>query len=184
MGFDNIPPGPDDIGGYSSASRNNLYGGQIGVSMHRPLMELLPGLGVKLDLKAAFMANSARNQQDLSDPKASQQFISTSVNRTAFAGMVDAGVRLTYSPWPFLTIHGGYQMVWLTGVATAAHNLGNLGSISTSGTVLFHGPTVGATLTVLARSIHEESRQSVKQICRSAGARGGPAPCGADLISF
>ncbi len=36
----------------------------------------------------------------------------------------------------------------------------------------------------LARSIHEESRQSVKQICRSAGARGGPAPCGADLISF
>ncbi len=135
----------DICGFYTGRVRNNLYGAQFGVAARRPLPELIPGLGLVWDVKLGLFANSARSNQFIVDEAAGLS-LNTSVRRTVFAGMIESGLRVTYEPWQYLVLHAGYQFTWFTGVATAANNLGNFHTIGTSGSLLLHGPAVGATL--------------------------------------
>lgn len=140
------PAGTGDVGFYTGRTRNRLWGAQIGVVLDRPLIEFWwPGFGVRLEMKAGLLANHAKNEQFVTETETGNT-LSTSATRTGFAGMIESGIRLTYSPWRYVEIHGGYQFTWLKGVVTAPNNAGNFHAINTSGSVLFHGPTVGATI--------------------------------------
>ncbi len=136
-----------DEGFYTGRSRNRMWGGQIGVALDRPLVEFWwPGFGLRFDMKAALLANHVKNEQFIQSNRNGDNQLSTSDTRTGLAGLIEGNFKLTYSPWQFVELHAGYHFTWIKGVATAVNNAGNFFTVSTSGSVMFHGPILGATV--------------------------------------
>ncbi|MFO0898092.1 MAG: hypothetical protein U0836_11770 [Pirellulales bacterium] len=141
-----IPPLAAIVG--STQADNNLLGFQLGAD------GVLYDMGrFRLDgiAKAGIYGNLAQNQSALiglpiPGPLAFQH------NTTSVAFEADARLGGTYFVTDRFSVRGGYQVLWLEGVALAAKqinvsNWNTLRGVSTSGSPFYHGAYVEAGLT-------------------------------------
>jgi hypothetical protein len=129
------------------ASRNTLWGGQIGVQGRYPL--LTEDLFVGGVVKSAYLHNATKNRFTLV-----QQ-----IGRTFGAGDRDGqntwafelGMDLRYNVHSWVTVLAGYQGLWLRRVAHATDQLNRFNLITRGGdirarSVWFHGPRVAIVI--------------------------------------
>jgi hypothetical protein len=141
-----IPPLASIVG--STQADNNLLGFQVGAD------------GVLYDMgrfrfdgiaKAGIYGNLAQNQSAIVGipvPGA----LAFSHDTTDLAFEADARIGGTYFLTDRFAVRGGYQVMWLEGVALAAEQIavtdwGNLRGVDTSGSPFYHGAYVEAMLT-------------------------------------
>lgn len=130
---------------------NNLYGGQIGANV------ILWDHGGPLTItslnKAGLYLGDSQNTGNFTatDGPNSMTFAGNGHSRqAAFFGEV--GVVANWQLNDHLSIRGGYQLYWLTGVALAANQpyatdlVGGTGGINAGGNTFMHGPSAGFQL--------------------------------------
>jgi hypothetical protein len=136
------------------ATDNDLWGGQLG---GLGTYTVLPDWWIDCEIRAALCQNFAEQVTSFAqvDEFGNTTFVSQSKREgvTSFVGelSVTSNVRIGR----YLVLRGGYQVVWLESVAVAAENFSNdvarltLGpsQINSDGTLVFHGPHLGALLT-------------------------------------
>ena len=159
--FTSIPPGAPSFNGtdaFITTTGNELYGGQLGCDLmlwNRGQRIRVNGVG-----KAGVFFNQAfqRSIVTTTAPAGSPGFspinttISQSIQRTSFFGELGGNATVDLTNW--LSWRVGYNVFWLSGVATPAQQLsvatvdpstGNVASngINTAGSVLLHGVNTG-----------------------------------------
>jgi hypothetical protein len=125
---------------YNIATRNNLYGAQIGMEIDR----CWGRFGLDTVVKAGLYANDAKQRQFVTDFPAglfirnffTQAPNSTSKANTAFVGEI--GITGTYDLTCNLAFRAGYNMLWIEGVALAPNQL-DFTNTPTSGTAVLTG---------------------------------------------
>lgn len=135
------------------STHNHLFGGQIGVLLD---YWITPRWWAECEVKTGLYHNSARMRNvfaQASGPVLNVNDDRVSNGRAAFLGelMASCNVRVTCD----LVVRVGYQMLWVDGVAVAEENFSSNFSvqsqgtpkINTNGTMLFHGPHLGMSLT-------------------------------------
>ena len=128
-------------------THNHLYGFQIGADA-----SLKPTCRFHIDglIKAGIFGNAANQTSSFSDP-ASDLSATASGSHTAFLG--ELGLIGTYQLTKHAALRGGYQVMWIAGVALAPTQIpstnlgGGTASIETSGNLFYHGATVGLDIT-------------------------------------
>ncbi len=159
--FTSIPAGAapfDGTDAFTTTTGNELYGGQLGCDLmlwNRGQRIRVNGVG-----KAGVFFNQAfqRSNVTTTSPSGSPAFlpinttISQSIQQTSFFGEVGGNATVDLTDW--LSWRVGYNLFWLSGVATPANQLsvatvdpgtGNVATngINTSGSVLLHGVNTG-----------------------------------------
>lgn len=136
-------------GYYTFATRNNLYGGQIGMALK--LWDHGGPFRINCLGKAGLYGNTATNQYDIIDSTGRYNLLSTDRSSPlAFVG--DINLTATYQITNHLALQGGYQLLWLQGVAvagdqTAAINIANHNGIADNGGVFYHGAMASVNFT-------------------------------------
>lgn len=139
-----IPAGPSS--GVSIGSSNDLFGLQIGADTI--LWSNGRRFRIESAIKAGVYGNSAGSSLLLGDPSGGGGFAATnSRGHAAFVGDLNfTGVYQLSDRW---AVRGGYQLLWLSGVAVASEQLKDVnvlaGDLNTNVThgAFFHGATVG-----------------------------------------
>ena len=126
---------------YDYRTENNLYGGQVGAMIR--LLDTCGPLQITLVPKAGIYATTVRNEYTAPAIAASNRD-----DRASFVG--DVGVLATYCVTEHLSVQGGYQLLWVDGVAVggsqpAALNPNTQEGINSSGSAFYHGATAGVT---------------------------------------
>jgi hypothetical protein len=131
---------------YDIDTDNNLYGAQLGLRVRRQRSRL----GCELVGKAGIFGNDASQRQFvtdfpppflLRDPRGDRE------SQVAFLG--ELGLSLTYQLTDRWTLRGGYNVMWLEGVATAPDQLdfsfrADSGTdLNTEGGLFLHGANAG-----------------------------------------
>lgn len=132
------------LGNYSVATQNRLYGGQVGLDA---LLFDGPCWRVNAVGKAGIYGNSSDQVTRTAGIGGALPFINYTGNQTSFVGEfgVNAGYRMTDN----LTLIGGYNLLWVNGVALAPDQLAatniatGVGTLANNGNVLYHGVNVG-----------------------------------------
>jgi hypothetical protein len=108
---------PGDFDGiFQLAGFNDLLGFQIGADAH--LLQQGP-FSVNMFLKAGIYDDLARNAFAYDSIALADHYVNgASANNLAFCG--ELGITLTYDLTERLSIRGGYQLLWLDGVALAS----------------------------------------------------------------
>src|SRR4029078_1747504 len=128
---------------------NHLYGGQVGGDFR--LWRLTGPLSVNSSMKAGLYSNSASNAFDLR-PSTGGAFPSGRGD-TDLAFVGDVNIKCAYKFTQHLALSGGYQLLWIDGVALASENAAastaasTQALIHTSGDVFYHGATAGLDVT-------------------------------------
>lgn len=153
-----VPPQFNGSDAFTTTTGNELYGGQLGCDLmlwNRGQRIRVNGIG-----KAGVFFNQAfqRSNVTTTAPAGSPGFtpinttISQSIQHTSFFGELGGNATVDLTNW--LSWRVGYNVFWLSGVATPANQLsvatvdpgtGNVASngINTSGSVLLHGVNTG-----------------------------------------
>lgn len=126
---------------------NNLYGGQIGANYRATFSDRL---AIDLGGKAGLFGNDCSfDATALSPLSRDPATTSGSTCQTSFVGEVNltGTVRLADNVW----VRGGYQVMWLTGVALAmdqlpTSNFGGTSKVDAQGDVFYHGAYAGLEL--------------------------------------
>ena len=159
--FTSITPGVAPFSGadvFTTTTGNELYGGQLGCDLmlwNRGQRIRVNGVG-----KGGIFFNQASQQSNVNTtaPAGSPGFtpinttISQSIQQTSFFGEIGGNATVDLTNW--LSWRIGYNVFWLSGVATPANQLsvatvdpgtGNVATngINTSGSVLLHGVNTG-----------------------------------------
>ncbi len=119
------PPGPDSGGEawYDLRTRNYMTGAQLGGDAW---LCLLPGLRIGLDVKAGIYGNNVKSNTNMWGHDPFDNFVgfinpeALGNDKVSFIG--ELGLMFTYQFTHSLTFRGGYQMMWVEGVATALDN--------------------------------------------------------------
>lgn len=130
---------------FDTTTRNNLYGVQVGA-----ITRILDGggpLAISCASKAGIYGNAAANHWNVNSTllSADQQ------DQFAFVGDVNALANYRISD--HIAFQGGYQLLWIEGVAVAGdqfaamHQQTTHDGINSTGGAFFHGATAGLTLT-------------------------------------
>src|SRR5690606_38847911 len=124
---------------------NDLFGAQIGTDL---AICLTPRLRVAAEVEAGLYGMRALNTTVVSGPN-----LTTLVERIKdedVAFVSEAGVTALYRATPRLTFRGGYQLLFLDGVALATENFNTASPfvlretfVDTDGDVFYHGVTGG-----------------------------------------
>lgn len=135
----------------SIGTSNQLIGGQIGL-LSQFLMQ--PGCWIDFGVKGGIFQNGVDLSRSYRSEADSVTAVtgSDSVNRTSFIG--DLSLQFNYQFAPSWTFYGGYNAMWVTGIAVAAENFESDTSIlllgpthaDHSGQMLYHGPNIGLVL--------------------------------------
>lgn len=146
-----LPPGEDSGGDglYDLRTRNFMTGAQLGGDMW---LCLLPGLRLGLDGKGGIYGNNVKVNTTIDghDPYDNYiAFISPEAlgnDKVSFIG--ELSLLLTYQLTHSITFRGGYQMVWVEGVATALDNFNpditqRIPTMADGGSLFYDGFTVG-----------------------------------------
>lgn len=146
------PPGEIDSGGealYTLRTRNYITGAQLGGDVW---VCLVPGLRIGLDAKAGVYGNNVKANTSLVSDDPFDDFggffpEALGNDKVTFIG--ELGFLLTYQLTHNFTFRGGYQMMWVEGVATALDNFnptiaGRIPFLSDGGSLFYDGFTVGA----------------------------------------
>jgi hypothetical protein len=130
----------------SISSHNHLYGGQIGVDAR--LSE--DGRQFRIDglARAGLYYNSADQNNEFSDPDGIGILSASATgSHTAFLG--ELGVMASYQFSRHIAVRGGYQVMWIEGLALAPRQIaatdfgmGEAG-VNTTGGLFYHGATAG-----------------------------------------
>ncbi len=130
---------------YNWNENNHLYGAQLGGNFN--LWNLDGPFQLTGSMKAGIYGNVAENDFTLRPSTGGQFDGGGKATRVAFVG--DIGVNAAYFVTANLAIRGGYQLLWLDGVATgpgaiatATANSSQAG-INSTNNVFFHGATAG-----------------------------------------
>lgn len=133
---------------YQLRTKNDFYGGQIGLKSELPLMERF---GLQFVGKAGVYSNRARQSnmiqvQDDTKTKTVTRNASAKSNKTAFLGEVNFGgyVKITDN----IQVVGGYNVLWVGDVARAFDQMDftyttESGKSLTTDSMLLHGANVG-----------------------------------------
>jgi hypothetical protein len=153
--FDNYQAqGIEAVGSTSFAhsinARNHMYGFQIGdeALLFQPSCRFR----IKGFAKIGVFYNASDQNSNLFDP-ASFDNLSAVAGRSHAAFLGELGLMGTYQLTTHVALHGGYQVMWIEGVALAPRQipLTNLGAgtadMETSGSLFYHGATVGLDVT-------------------------------------
>jgi len=141
-------PGVGDIH-YNVAATNNLFGLQAGAAFD--LFSSCDGC-VQLYGKAGLYANQSSQDTSLTNFSAPAATFTANGQSTSLATVGEFGITGSRRIWRNLALRGGYQVLGLSGVATApgqfpATSLINQSGLNNNDSVLFHGATVGLELT-------------------------------------
>ena len=136
--------GAPELTVYSSSNskvQNDLYGFQIGgdLAIGRDTSPLY----VNAVVKGGVYGNQIRRQQDVVNGwDVTSSSLDQYDSRVSFMGEV--ALRATWEIATHLSVFGGYQALWISGVALAPDHLSvNATTISDDRTELFHGATAG-----------------------------------------
>lgn len=130
-------------------TNNHLYGGQFGVDLR--LWDLTSPLSINSTLKAGVYGNDADNHFRYKVNNFSIVQGGRDASAVAFVG--DIGVNLSYQLTRHVSLMGGYQLLWINGVALAsdqaAYTLQRLNTdvVTTQGDLFYHGASTGAQVT-------------------------------------
>lgn len=143
---------PSELGTYDLKASNRLYGGEIGLAISVPVIE---GLVVKFEGTGGAFANSIRVTHNVFDSDDTRMTRNETNRATRFAFVGTAGVSAVYRITNYLSIFGGYEMMYVTGLALSQREV-NFGSspagiaqnvgVRGGGTALYHGGSVGLKL--------------------------------------
>jgi hypothetical protein len=130
---------------YLTTTRNNLYGAQLG-AITRILDDGGP-LTISCASKAGIYGNAAANHWNVGSV-----FLSADQrNQVAFVGDINA--LALYKISDHISLQGGYQLLWIQGVAVAGDQLAVMhqsttkDGINSAGGAFFHGATAGLSFT-------------------------------------
>lgn len=146
--FQDIGPGLNLVN-VSTGATNHLMGFQLGADSR-----ILSRGRLELDcvLKAGIYNNKAKNRAFISQSASPTTFASTaSDNHTAFVGEI--GLTGLYQLDRGWAIRGGYQLLWIEGVALASDQIAvsdpgvGTATVDTSGSPFYHGAFVGLEFT-------------------------------------
>jgi hypothetical protein len=124
---------------------NNLYGGQLGGQLG---MNLCPGIIVNGEIKAGVYGVRADLDSSVTSTVLGNPLI-YSGDEDDVALVAEANAQLTWQFHPMWKIRGGYQFLYIEGIALPGENLNNvpLGSnvvgINDNGNALLHGGALG-----------------------------------------
>lgn len=134
---------------YDLRTRNLMFGGELNGTVKYPITDRI---AIALHGAAAFLHNSARVRNDVFDPDASQATRHAVDQRSGFSFLGEIGLTGSYSVEHWLKIYAGYRALFITGVATGAHNLDFNSSpagitqtirAENGANVVYHGGVVG-----------------------------------------
>ncbi len=143
--LDNDPGRPTQfISDWDLDTSNNMFGAQIGVAVSAPLTDWV-SLG--FDVKGGVFANRAKIENSYVDGEVN---LSDSFSKSEWgvAGLVQAGLGLTFPITPGIEAGFGYEVFYIDGVALAPDNFrnsflhaefGNRLKVDSSGSALYHG---------------------------------------------
>ena len=115
---------------------------------------LLDGRGFSIDgvVKAGVLYDAASQDSQFSDPTGVGNFAAAaSAGQASFLGEI--GLLASYRINPHVALRGGYQILWIEGVALAPRQIpvASLGAgtaaVDTSGGIFFQGASAGLELT-------------------------------------
>jgi hypothetical protein len=124
--------GPDPLNAVAVETSNDLFGVQLG---HLGQILVHDRAWIDTEIKGSVLFNEAKR----SGVSTQGALLAVSEDRAAFLG--DLSVTLNYQFAPSWTFRGGYNAMWMTGVALAANNLAT--NMDHSSDVVYHGPQVG-----------------------------------------
>jgi hypothetical protein len=131
----------DGSGALTNNTDNHLYGAQIGGDLL--LWDRGGPFRVESILKAGIFGNSADNSARLVTQQGGPAFaIDSRQSQVAFVGEI--GATGVYQMTPHLALRGGYQLLWIEGVAVASDQISSIdaltgNAINTGGGEFFHG---------------------------------------------
>jgi hypothetical protein len=130
---------------YSIKSQNSLSGFQVGLDSQIPVGQRLTLQGIG---KVGIYGNRASNNIYIYQSDSPETFGSeTMLGHTAFVGELDFAA--TYAVTDQLSVRGGYQLLWLEGVALASNQVAvsdpdhGISGIHSTGGVFYNGAFVG-----------------------------------------
>ena len=146
---------------------NHLYGGQLGADVTlfqrnrgysqfgqtMLICDQASPFRINGVLKAGIFYDAASQQSDFSNPDGIGEFeVQAEGKHPTFVG--EAGVIATYQIGNHVALRGGYQLMYVDGVALASRQISStellanqFAAIETAGSVLYHGVNVGLELT-------------------------------------
>jgi hypothetical protein len=124
-----------------AASRNNLWGGQLGAQGQVPV--LTPDLLVGATVKGAYLHNSAKNNFNLTQQVGDPFFASNRDGQNTWA--FELGMDVRYNIFSMVTVLAGYQGLWIGRVAQVTDQINRFNLLTAGGavgarSVWFHGP--------------------------------------------
>ncbi len=134
---------------YTYATRNDLYGGQIGAVV--TLWDRCGPFRANCLTRAGLYGNTASNQYDEVDSLGQYVLLSTDQSTTtAFVG--DVNLTAAYQLTEHIALQGGYQLLWIQGVAVAGDqpvtiDLANHNGMANNGGVFYHGAMASIIVT-------------------------------------
>jgi hypothetical protein len=140
-------------GRYHLTAGNNMTGFQMGGDAW---ICILPGLNVGFDTKAGIYGNNS-NQRTTMDSNDSitgfQGLVNEKVSGDQFSFIGEANLMASYKLNHQFTVRGGYQLLFIEGIATAMDNFNERNPtvgpervpfLANSGNLLYHGFSIGA----------------------------------------
>ncbi len=130
-------------------TNNHMYGGQLGLDLQ--LWDLASRFSINTVLKAGVYGNDADNHFRYKVNNFSILQDGTQKGDVAFVG--DIGINLSYQLTRHLAVTGGYQLLWINGVALASDQAaftlqqGDVGVITTQGDLFYQGALAGFVVT-------------------------------------
>ena len=128
---------------------NRLFGGQIGAAVK--LWENGGPLHINCTSKAGLYDNTAANRCEIVDTAGRHGLLSSDQHdQLAFVG--DIGLTAVYQLTDHIALQGGYQLLWIQGVAIAGDqpmvaNFGTHNGIASNGGVFYHGAMASVAVT-------------------------------------
>lgn len=145
-----VPFGPG-FGLYQVNTKNHLLGLQVGADASYPILDnLLVGVRGKSGL---FINSAKQSSRFYNNPIHGQGPITdaiTDADDIRPAGIIEVGAYITYWVTPNIAVRGGYDLIYVAGVALAPENLDNSPlplnartTLKNNGDIAYHGPSVG-----------------------------------------
>jgi len=136
-----------NVANIETASRNNLWGGQLGAQGRYSV--LTPDLLVGATVKAAYLHNSTKNRFNLIQQTGPSFSAGDHDGQNTWA--FELGIDLRYNIFSMVTVLAGYQGLWIGSIAHATDQI-NRFNLRTGGgavgarSVWFHGPRVAIVI--------------------------------------
>jgi len=145
-----VPFGPG-FGLYQVNTKNHLLGLQVGADASYPVFwnNLLVGVRGKSGL---FINSAKQSSRFFNNPTGGGPITDaiTDEDGNRLAGLIEVGAYITYWVTPNIAVRGGYDLIYVAGLALAPENLDNSPlplnartDLKDNGDIIYHGPSVG-----------------------------------------